>query len=177
MQLSTVSNQRTTHLSKLTEEKRAGFCEYLRAGWSITAAAGKIGVARQSIYALKAKDVAFACAWDDAYESGTDLYEDEAKRRAVEGTDKPVFYRGEKVGHIREYSDTLLIFTLKARRPDKYRERVEQTVKVDSGDDARVLLDEIMSDTEFRVSPELAAKLAAKVFQVDERELVSDANN
>jgi hypothetical protein len=37
--------------------------------------------------------------------------------RAVEGVERPVFQRGQQVGTIREYSDRLLMFMLKARRP------------------------------------------------------------
>ena len=48
--------------------------------------------------------------------------EAEARRRGVEGTLKPVFYKGEECGQVREYSDTLLIFLLKAHDP-KYRDR------------------------------------------------------
>lgn len=112
------------YLSKLTVLKRGQFLDHLRNGWSITASAGKIGVSRQAVYALRASDHEFSRAWEDAYEAGTDVYEDEVKRRAIDGTEKPVFYQGEIVGHIREYSDTLLIVALKGRRPEKYRERV-----------------------------------------------------
>lgn len=115
-------------MSKLTPKKRAEFLDYLRDGWSITASAGKISVSRQAVYALKLADDEFAKEWQDAYESGTDVYEDEAKRRAIEGTEKPVFYQGEIVGHIREYSDTLLIVALKARRPEKYRDNIKQEI-------------------------------------------------
>ena len=66
----------------------------------------------------------FAKLWDDALEVACDAMEEEARRRAMEGTKKPVFYLGKVCGHIKEYSDTLLIFQLKAHRPEKYRERV-----------------------------------------------------
>ena len=36
---------------------------------------------------------------------------------------EPVFYKGAKCGAVQKYSDLLLIFLLKARRPDMYRER------------------------------------------------------
>lgn len=61
-----------------------------------------------------------------AIEIAADLLEEEARRRAVEGVEKPVgWYRGEAGGHIREYSDTLLIVLLKATRPQRFAERVE----------------------------------------------------
>jgi hypothetical protein len=53
--------------------------------------------------------------------------EDEAVRRAYEGVERPVFQGGKQVGVVREYSDTLLIFLLKALRPEKYRGVVPKT--------------------------------------------------
>lgn len=87
----------------------------LAAGGSVTAAAGKIGMTRQALYQAKSADPEFAREWDDAIEAGTDVLEDEAVRRAKDG------------------SDTLLIFTLKARRPDKFKDRaqVDSTVTFD----------------------------------------------
>ena len=45
-------------------------------------------------------------------------------RRAFEGTDEPVYYKGEECGSVRKYSDTLAIFLLKAHAPEKYRENI-----------------------------------------------------
>ena len=64
----------------------------------------------------------FAAQWDDALEEGTDLLDAEARRRAVTGTDKPVFYKGEVVGSITTYSDRLLMFLLRAHRPQVFRD-------------------------------------------------------
>lgn len=50
---------------------------------------------------------AFAAEWDEAVDEGTDVLEDVAFRRAVDG------------------SDRLLIFLLKARRPEKFRDGYE----------------------------------------------------
>ncbi|MHC5536960.1 hypothetical protein ACYOEI_01645 [Singulisphaera rosea] len=51
-----------------------------------------------------------------------DTLESEARRRALDGVEKPVFYRGQKCGAIREYSDALLMFLMKAARPERFRE-------------------------------------------------------
>ena len=56
--------------------------------------------------------------------------EDEAVRRAHDGVDEPVFYQGKACGVVRKYSDTLLIFLLKGRRPEKYRDRPSHAVGV-----------------------------------------------
>jgi hypothetical protein len=46
---------------------------------------------------------------------------DEIVERAVQGWPKPVFYRGRQCGSIQHYSDRLLIFLLKALKPETYR--------------------------------------------------------
>ena len=69
----------------------------------------------------------FAARLELANEESADRLELEARRRAVEGVDEPVFYQGVEVGTVRKYSDALLQFLLKARRPDVFRERVEHS--------------------------------------------------
>ncbi len=46
-------------------------------------------------------------------------------RRAMHGTDKPVYQKGELVGYVREYSDNLLTLALKTRRPDKFKDKIQ----------------------------------------------------
>jgi uncharacterized protein YbjQ (UPF0145 family) len=65
----------------------------------------------------------------EAHEQAVTAMEDEAVRRATKGVVKDVFYKGEVCGQATEYSDTLLIFLLKAANPEKYRERYECTTK------------------------------------------------
>jgi hypothetical protein len=72
------------------------------------------------VYGWRDADPEFKLKWEAALDRGTDALEDEAVRRAKEGTDRPVFYKGEVCGAVREYSDTMLIVMLKARRQDKF---------------------------------------------------------
>ncbi len=125
------------------EKEREKFLDALREGRSVAAAAQAADISRRTPYRWRQEDEEFAAAWDDAFDAGTDLMEDEAKRRAIEGVDKPVFYKGQRCGQIREYSDTLLMQQLNARRPEKYRtnHKVEHTggVKITiSPDDANL---------------------------------------
>lgn len=83
------------------------------------------GVSRSTVYAHRENDEAFAAAWRDAEEDSADLAELEAWRRGVEGVEKPVFYKGEEVATIREYSERMLEILLKARRPEKFRDNVK----------------------------------------------------
>lgn len=98
------------------------FIAALAKGKSVTAAARAAKVARPYVYEVKDSDPEFAQLWEDAIEQGTDRLEDEAYRRAHDGTDKPVYQQGEMVGFIRQYSDSLIIFLLKSRRPEKYKD-------------------------------------------------------
>src|SRR5690606_18484748 len=80
-------------------------------------------------YRLRKEDPDFAAAWDEAMEQASDALEVEARRRAIEGWDEPVFYQGMETGMVRKFSDTLLIFLLKGARPEKYRDRIDHTTK------------------------------------------------
>jgi hypothetical protein len=110
-----------------TPERDARFLEALANGATISSAVKSAGYARPTVYKWRAADVKFAAAWDDAIEEGTDLLEDEVLRRAKDGVEEPRFYEGEICGHVRKYSDTLAIFLLKARRPEKYSDKVTAT--------------------------------------------------
>jgi Bacteriophage Sf6, terminase small subunit-like len=92
--------------TKNTPKKRALFLGALTEGASVTAACNRAVITRRTVYNWWEADPEFAAAWDDAIEAGTDALEDEALRRA------------------KDKSDTLLIFLLKARRPEKYKDRV-----------------------------------------------------
>lgn len=110
----------TTRTPKRVEAFLAALCD----GLSVTAACAQAGIGRRSAYDWRDGDPDFKGAWDAAVEEGTDRLEDEGYRRARDGTNKPVYQGGKRVGEVREYSDTLMIFFLKGRRPEKFKERV-----------------------------------------------------
>lgn len=103
---------------------RAKFLEALSQGYTVAYAAQVSGRTKGRWYQIRSEDEEFKQIWDEAVEIGTEYIEDEARRRAVDGVTKPVFYQGEVCGHVQEYSDTLLVQLLKARRPEKYRENI-----------------------------------------------------
>lgn len=107
-----------------TTKKRDAFLLALEETANVSKSCKKAKLPRRTAYEWRDDDPTFKSEWDAALDRATDAIEDEAIRRATEGTLKPVFYKGSKCGTIREYSDTLLIFMLKARRPEKFKERV-----------------------------------------------------
>lgn len=109
-------------------KKKASFLDAFERTATIDGAARAIGIARQTHYQWMAKDPDYAIAYARADEVATERLEQEARRRAMIGTEEPVFHRGKVCGHVRKYSDVLLIFLLKARRPETYRERFEHRV-------------------------------------------------
>jgi terminase small subunit-like protein len=110
-----------------TPKTRAEFLAALRETCNVTKACELSGVARRSIYDWRDEDSEFAADWQKALDVAADLLEEEAIRRAKDGTKKPVYQGGELVGHIQEYSDTLLIFLLKGAKPKKYSDLQRHT--------------------------------------------------
>lgn len=111
--------------TKLTAQKKKQFLEELSKFPNVSRACRVLGVTRHCVYDHKAKDEEFAAAWEDAWEHGIDRAEEELYRRAVLGHDKPVIYQGEITDTYKEVSDTALIFLLKGRRGEIFKERSE----------------------------------------------------
>ena len=115
---------------KFDRARRGAFLEALRERGVVSVAAAEAGISRAQAYRAREKSPAFRAAWRAALEEALDLLESEARRRALEGWDKPVFYQGKQIGVVREYSDQLLMFLLQAYRPAKFRERVSGNEEV-----------------------------------------------
>jgi hypothetical protein len=118
-----------------TPERCDKFIDGLRNGLSVLAAAKATGISHGQFYRVREKSQEFAKNWDAAYKDGTALLEHEAQRRAVQGTNKPVFYLGKKIATVTEYSDTLLIFLLKARDP-----RFRDNFQIEATDELKRLI-------------------------------------
>lgn len=87
------------------------FLKILGTTCNVTLAADAAGIDRGTAYDHRARFPAFARAWEDAKDAAIELLEAEAWQRA------------------RKKSDTLMIFLLKAHRPEKYRESVDVNLK------------------------------------------------
>jgi hypothetical protein len=121
------------------------FLEAFRQNGNVRLAAQLAGVGRTTVYDHKKDDPDFAKAFDEAAQDAADSLEAEARRRAIEGVNEPVVHQGKVSGvwvnhageqvtegtpgakliplTVKKYSDTLLIFLLKGRRPDVFGDK------------------------------------------------------
>jgi len=114
----------------ITPKKKKVFLEGISKGLSISMACRRAGFTRSGEWKQRQKKK-WAKDFEEAYENGTDVLEDEAHRRAVDGWDEPKFWQGDEIGVVRKFSDRLLEMLLKARKPEKYRERSDVNVTGD----------------------------------------------
>lgn len=103
-------------------KKEAFLAAYAEVG-TITKACEIAGCSRSSHLRWLKDEPDYPERFKEAEQHACDRMTEEARRRAIDGLDKPVFQGGKKVGVIREYSDTLLIFLMKGAMPDKYKDR------------------------------------------------------
>jgi hypothetical protein len=108
--------------------KRDAFLVAYASLGTITHAAEAAQVDRGQHYRWMDTDPAYPALFAEAGTKAKEAMVREARRRAIEGTAKPVYQGGQRVGTIQEYSDTLLIFLMKGAMPETYRERVDVTI-------------------------------------------------
>lgn len=75
-------------------------------------AAAAAGMSHQSAYALRRRSPAFAAAWSAAVRLAIPVIADIAHRRAIEGQEVEVWYKGECVGTRHHYDNRLLMHML-----------------------------------------------------------------
>lgn len=110
-----------------SKQKNKFLNTYIQEG-TVGTAAEKCGITRQTHYNWMKDDLAYKKAFERAKEMAGDLLEEEAHRRAVEGDEIGVYYKGMKVDSYRKKSDALLILLLKGAKPDVYAERQETKI-------------------------------------------------
>lgn len=114
--------------TQITHPKKRAYFEALSTTPSFTEAARLAGISRKTgfTYRNEANEKTRALL-DLALQMGIRRAEDEAWRRGTEGWEEPVYQGGKLVGTKLVKSDTMLIFMLKAAKPEKYRERFEHS--------------------------------------------------
>lgn len=108
--------------NSITPDKQRRFIAVLAATGIVSQAALSIGASVEALYKLRHRVGAedFARAWDAAVERGYSRLEDCALERAIAGEQRPVVSRGKVVATWTHHNTGLLMFLLRARRPEKY---------------------------------------------------------
>jgi hypothetical protein len=99
------------------------FFHHLGRTGSVTVAANRAQLRRSSLYQRRQDDEEFAERWAQALDLGVERLQDNAMNRAMNGTPRPVWRNGQKVGSIQQFDNRLLQFLLRAHRPEIYGER------------------------------------------------------
>ena len=110
----TPTRRRTRSLTLAnTAKKRVAFIASLRNSGNVRASCHAVGISRKTAYRWKEKWATFAAEWDEALEDSCDVLEAEARRRGM------------------SVSDRLLMFLLKAHRPEVFGEKQQVDITSD----------------------------------------------
>jgi hypothetical protein len=88
-------------------------------------AARHVNVSREMVRYERKQNPAFEELEQEALTYFAEQLEAEAIRRAKDGVEKPVYYKGHVVGHITEFSDRLMEVLLKGRIPETYGDQMK----------------------------------------------------
>jgi hypothetical protein len=109
---------------------------------NVTRSAEAVKMHRNSAYHERARNELFAAGWKAAIGRALDDLELAALERAAHGYDKDVVYQGERTDKIRLYSDALLMFLLRAHRPEVYDKASGKIADIaQSADDMRAQIE------------------------------------
>ncbi len=144
----------TSAFAEIADRKKRAYLEGLAMTPSFGEAARLAGISARTGWNYRSEASGrFSELLEVALQMGLRRAEDEGWRRGVEGWEEPVYQGGKLVGTKLVKSDTMLIFMLKAGKPEKYRERHEI-----SGPGGKAIQIEDLSGLSDK---ELAAKAAA----------------
>lgn len=135
------------------------FLDAISSTGNIARAAKAAGLGRRNHYRWNEEDPTYPQRFQDSLADYCDKLAAEADRRAVEGTDRPVFYNGVQCGAIRDYSDSLLALRLK-KFDKSHRERFESTVRVEQSFDSASLQKIVATPEGRELVRELAERMA-----------------
>jgi hypothetical protein len=125
-----------------TSEQKDNFLRYLEKTCNAAEAARLVGKKAVAAAALRQTDAQFAADWTETENALLDLLEAKVIKRAMKGVKRGRYYRGEKIGADRFFSDQLALFLLKARRPAIYGPQLADEVPEESAADIARMLEE-----------------------------------
>jgi hypothetical protein len=100
-----------------TPERQVAFLNALATHHNVSAAARSVGMSRSSAYKLRArlKGEPFDMAWGAAFQCAFDALGHAALDRALNGVERPHYYKGELVGTSRVFDERLTVALLAMR--------------------------------------------------------------
>jgi hypothetical protein len=114
----------------MTEQQQEIFLSTYRKTGALQKSCSAAGITKRSLEAftnsIKGED--FADAFQNALEEWQETIEAEISRRAIEGVDKGVYFKGVLMDTEKEYSDSLLIKMAESTIP-KYSKKLEIDMK------------------------------------------------
>ncbi len=181
------NNTDTSNAHEQKRKRQARFLKAFRESGNIKHSCKVAGINRSTYYDWKATDALFQAELAEAEKEANDTLEYAAYERAVKGVESyvvsmgkivyeeipvldadgnpkldkrgnPIVKRGKAIKE-RKYSDSLLITLLKARMPEKYKERHEHTGKNGGPIEIKRTLHRL-SDDELDLLEQLARKAA-----------------
>ena len=109
---------------KFDSKAKAEFLQEIEEHGIKAKACRAVGIAYSTLKTHLDKDPEFAKQFELAMEVSGDGYEEEARRRAMDGVEEDIFDRfGKVIGTKTRYSDRFLDKMLTAAKPDKYGEK------------------------------------------------------
>jgi hypothetical protein len=145
---------------EFTQERKDAYCKHIELTGRRAEAARHVMVSEATVSNHVKKDLNFRAQLEAAMSFFRDTLVKEAHRRAVDGTEEPVYYKGIKCGSLQRYSDTLLLALMKRHMPE-FRDKIETTntnLNADLGDMDKLtpkqrelftqLLDSLASDSD-----------------------------
>lgn len=145
-----------------TAERKAAFCKLIEHDACIALAAREIGVSQATVANHRRDDPVFEAQVCASLKIFRDTLYTHARKRAIEGTIKPIYQRGVRVDKDdnREFSDQVLIRLLERHDPE-FKSRSDSTSTNVNVDFAPANLAEL--------TPEQRAKLRALLTPIDDR--------
>ncbi len=123
---------------------RKPFLEIYAKNGNIRKSSDLMGIGSMTVRVAMKRDPEFREQVNLAYQDYADTIEEEARRRAVDGIPRNKYFRDQLLETETEYSDRLLEMLLKGAKPERYRDRVDVSGKIETTIDPKQIDERLM---------------------------------
>lgn len=142
----------------MTEHQQGLYINAIRETGLEASARRIAGVSKRAVENTIEENPDFAEQLEDAMDCAADVLEAEARRRAVDGYEEDVYYKGEFVGTTTKYSDSLLALLLKGRRRQVFGDVTKLTG--DKAEPLTITVRDVASEASVNLTPEVVREAA-----------------